>query len=78
MYTHANRAKQKRTLAKRSMLRASQWKPAKVMNCQQKPNLALGAEGCCPVADSEKNPDGPSRQGLYCFLAIVVQVLPRI
>jgi hypothetical protein len=24
------------------MLRASQWKPAKVMNCQQKPNLALG------------------------------------
>ena len=28
------------TLAKRSMLKASQWKPAKVMNCQQKPNLA--------------------------------------
>merc|ERR1711933_439638 len=26
--------------AKRSMLRASQWKPARVINCQQKPSFA--------------------------------------
>lgn len=30
--------------AKRSMLKASQWKPASVMNCQQKPNFAFKAD----------------------------------